>query len=50
MEQISWLPEDMIEPVLGPEGFQRPFPPHAAGDPMEDDLFAALRDPDGRVR
>jgi LmbE family N-acetylglucosaminyl deacetylase len=50
MEMISWLPEDMMAPVLGPEAFQRPFPPRADGEPVETDLFAALRGPDGRLR
>ncbi len=50
MEMIAWLPEEMIAPVLGPEAFQRPFPPRADDEPVEGDLFAALRSSDGRVR
>lgn len=50
MELIAWMPEEMFEPVLGPEAFQRKFPPRAQGEPIEDDLFAALRGEDGKVR
>jgi N-acetyl-1-D-myo-inositol-2-amino-2-deoxy-alpha-D-glucopyranoside deacetylase len=49
MEMISWMPEEMVEPVLGPEAFQRPYPPRADGEPIEDDLFAALRGADGKL-
>ena len=50
MEMIGWMPEEMFEPVLGPEAFQRGFPPRADGEPVEDDQFATLREADGRVR
>lgn len=50
MEMISWLPEDMFPIVLGLEAFQRPFPRFAPGEPVEQDLFAALRASDGSLR
>jgi LmbE family N-acetylglucosaminyl deacetylase len=50
MEMIAWMPDEIVEPVLGPEAFQRQYPPRADGDPLEDDLFAALRGPDGKLR
>ncbi len=50
MEMIAWMPEEMLEPVLGPEAFQRQYPPREDGEPLEDDLFAALRGPDGKLR
>ena len=50
MEMISWLPEDLIPIVLGVEAFQRPFPKYSPGEPLEQDLFAALRPTDESLR
>jgi len=49
MEMAAWMPEDLANLVLGTETFQRPFPEPSAGDPPENDLFAAYRDAAGAV-
>jgi len=49
-EMIAWLPEELYAQVLGAEAFQRRWPDHVPGAPMEDDLFAAFRDESGTVR
>lgn len=46
-EMIAWMPEDLLARVLGMEAFQRPVPAWSPGDPVEDDLFAAFRRPEG---
>lgn len=48
-EMVAWMPDDLLPLLLSVEAFQRPFPPFTAGDPPEDDLFAAFRVADGGI-
>jgi LmbE family N-acetylglucosaminyl deacetylase len=48
-EMVAWMPDDLLPVLLSKEAFQRPFPPFAAGDASEEDLFAAFRVADGGI-